>query len=169
MDDSAAAERQRLGQRLVVRMDAEASPALRRQAGRGEIGGVILFPPAGTPPRALRSQVAKLQRAAAEAGQPPLIVAIDQEGGEVKRLPELPPDISPPEIAAQGPDIAREQGLAAGRALSRLGINVDLAPVLDVPAEPRAFPRLNGVAWRVCEPVPKVPPKKSSPALPKRA
>jgi beta-N-acetylhexosaminidase len=121
-----------IGRRLIVRMEAEASPTLRRQAARGEIGGVILFPPPGT-------EVADRQRAASSAGEPPLIVAIDQEGGDVKRLPELPPEMAPPEIAAQGPAAAREQGLATGRALTRIGVNVDLAPVLDVPATADSF------------------------------
>jgi beta-N-acetylhexosaminidase len=119
-------------------MEGEATPELRRRASRGEIGGVILFPPPGIHTAALSSEIAELQRAASGSGDPPLIVAIDQEGGEVKRLPELPPDLAPPEIAAAGPGVVREQGLATGRELARLGINVDLAPVLDV-AAPDSF------------------------------
>jgi beta-N-acetylhexosaminidase len=139
VDESAMALRARLGQRLVVRMESQATAALRRQASRGEIGGVILFPPPGTDMDVLRTEVARLQKAAAEAGGPPLLVAIDQEGGEVKRLPEAPPDLAPPQISARGAGTARAQGLAAGAALARLGINVDLAPVLDVPATPESF------------------------------
>lgn len=138
-DPSPSALRRELGQRLIVRMEAEASPELRRQVRRGEIGGVILFPPPGVDPAGLRAEIAELQRAAADAGAPPLVVAIDQEGGEVKRLTELPPDLAPPEIGAGGPALAREQGLATGRALARLGINVDLAPVLDVPEASASF------------------------------
>ncbi len=100
---------------------------------------MILFPPAGTDPDSLRDEVAKLQESAAGAGEPPLLVATDQEGGEVKRLKELPPDLAPPEIAVSGAGAAREQGRATGRALARLGVNVDLAPVLDVPAAPGSF------------------------------
>ena len=131
--------RAQLGGRLVVRMASEATRGLRRQVSAGEAGGVILFPDPGTEPSSLRKEVATLQEAAAEAGEPPLLVAIDQEGGEVERLPQLPPDLPPPEIAAQGPEAAREQGIATGRALVRIGVNVDLAPVLDVPAGPESF------------------------------
>ncbi|MGH2988008.1 MAG: glycoside hydrolase family 3 N-terminal domain-containing protein, partial [Solirubrobacterales bacterium] len=66
-------------------------------------------------------------------GRPPLLVAIDQEGGEVKRLPEGPPDRAPAELSAPGDErAARDEGRRTGRYLTRLEINVDLAPVLDL-------------------------------------
>lgn len=131
-------ERQ-LGMRLVVRMTDRATPALRRQARRGEIGGVVLFPPAGVALESLAAEVAKLQRAASRGNRAPLVVAIDQEGGTVKRLVDLPPDRSPRELSRAGADAARAEGLATGTALAELGINVDLAPVLDVPASGDSF------------------------------
>lgn len=138
-EPSASALRRSLGGRLIVRMEADATPELRRAARRGEIGGVIVFPPSGVVPATLRSEIAELQRSASDGGEPPLIIATDQEGGEVKRFAGLPPDLAPPEIGEGGPALAREQGLATGGALARLGINVDLAPVLDVPASPDSF------------------------------
>ena len=66
-------------------------------------------------------------------------MAIDQEGGEVKRLPSLPPDRSPAEIGRAGEPAAAAEGPATGRALRALGIDVDLAPVLDVPSVDGAF------------------------------
>ena len=136
--DSPAELRRRLGQRLIVRMEGDATPALLRQARAGEIGGVVLFPPAGEDPAALGSEIDRLQAAAAETGGPPLVVAIDQEGGEVKRLASLPPEHAPPELAGD-PGAAEEQGMATGEALAGIGVNVDLAPVLDVPASPDSF------------------------------
>ena len=137
--DSPGALRVALGRHLIVRMESEATPALRRQARRGEIGGVILFPDPSADPATVGKEVADLQEAAAEAGEASLLVAIDQEGGEVKRLPGLPPELAPPEMAERGPETARGQGLATGRALAGLGANVDLAPVLDIPASPDSF------------------------------
>jgi beta-N-acetylhexosaminidase len=135
-----ASKRRRLiGQMLVVRMEDEATPQLRRAARRGELGGVVLFPSAGARESALRHEVAALRAAAAERTAPRPLVMIDQEGGEVKRLPGLPPDIAPPSLGAAGPAVARDEGAAAGKALARLGIDVDLAPVVDVPASPEAF------------------------------
>jgi beta-N-acetylhexosaminidase len=123
-----------LGARIVVRMEAKATPGLLRAARDGEIGGVILFPPAGTDPTALAREVTRLQEAAAETGTGPLVVAVDQEGGEVKRLPSLPPDVAPADLAGD-PTGAEAEGLATGEALVGIGVNVDLAPVLDVPQQ----------------------------------
>ncbi|MBA2239699.1 MAG: glycoside hydrolase family 3 protein [Solirubrobacterales bacterium] len=120
------------GQKLMVRMEDTATPELLGAAREGEIGGVILFPTSPEPTEALAAQVAKLQRAAAAGARPPLLVATDQEGGPVERF-EGPPDIAPAELdAAGGAAEARRQGEATGRLLAGLGVNVDLAPVLDV-------------------------------------
>ena len=156
----AVPDRELIGQRLMVRMDGVATPELARQARKGEIGGVIAFPPPGQPTDELKDEIAALQRQARRGDRPPLLVAIDQEGGEVKRLPEGPPHRSPSELAAPGDEpAARREGRATGRFLAGLRIDVDLAPVLDVPSsEPsfissRAFgadPRVvaaNGVAF----------------------
>jgi beta-N-acetylhexosaminidase len=127
-------------QRLMVRMDGSATSDLVRQARQGEIGGVIVFPPPGQPTDRLSDEIARLQAAARDGKRPPLLVAIDQEGGLVKRLPEGPPNRSPRELGAPGDEAAaRAEGRRTGRYLARLGINVDLAPVLDVPASPGSF------------------------------
>ena len=158
----AVSDRELIGRRLMVRMDGVATPELARQARKGEIGGVIAFPPPGQPADELKDEIASLQRAARRAGRPPLVVAIDQEGGEVRRLPEGPPDRAPSELTAPGDEpVARREGRRTGRFLAELGIDVDLAPVLDVPASPSSFissrafgadPRVvaaNGVAFAV--------------------
>ncbi|MGI8462590.1 MAG: glycoside hydrolase family 3 N-terminal domain-containing protein [Solirubrobacterales bacterium] len=135
---SEAERRRRLGGRIIVRMSARATPALLRQARAGEIGGVVLFPPEDIDSAALATEVAALQQAASEAGGTPLIVSIDQEGGEVKRLAALPPERSPEQLAGD-PVAAKAEGAATGIALAGAGVNVDLAPVLDVPASSDSF------------------------------
>ena len=102
---------------------------LLRTVRKGRLGGVIVVPRNET---TLEQQVGQLQDAARAGGNPPLLVMIDQEGGEVKRLPG-PPDQSAAQIGDSGDaDLAREQGDATGTYLAGLGVNVDLAPVLDV-------------------------------------
>lgn len=148
----AVSDRELIGQRLMVRMDGIATPQLARQARKGEIGGVIVFPPPGQPADELADEIAALQRQARRGDNPSLLVAIDQEGGEVKRLPDGPPDRSPSELAAPGDEpAARREGRATGRFLAGLGIDVDLAPVLDVPSSPSSFiaPRAFGADPRV--------------------
>ncbi len=127
------------GHMLVVRMEDEATDQLREAVQAGEIGGVILFPSEGADPAALGEEIATLRAVAERAGMPAPLVAVDQEGGEVKRFPTLPPDRSPLEIARAGAQAAAAEGAATGRALSELGIDVDLAPVLDVPGVDGAF------------------------------
>ena len=135
----ASSPRRLAGQLLIVRMEATATDGLRERVRDGELGGVILFPPEGTDPAALGEQIEALRRVAERAGTPAPLVAIDQEGGEVERLPSLPPDRSAPEIGRAGEPAAAAEGRATGRALRALGIDVDLAPVLDVPSVDGAF------------------------------
>jgi beta-N-acetylhexosaminidase len=125
---------QLLGQRLMVRMTDSATPQLVELARRGTIGGVILFPPPDARPRELSGEVERLQRAASRGDNPPLLVAVDQEGGPVKRLPAGPPDRSPAELGDAGDEAAaRTEGAGTAAYLTRFGVSVDLAPVLDVP------------------------------------
>jgi len=118
-----------VGQMIVVRMPGRVpTPAFLARIRAGQVGGIILFPenfgPAG--PATL---VARLQAAATQGGNPPLLVGIDQEGGIVKRLPGAP-TLAPPQMST--PAMAKSQGYATARNLVRYRINVDLAPVLDV-------------------------------------
>lgn len=105
------------------------SEQLLRRVRRGQIGGVIIT---GGTELSLLSKTEALQAAAAEGGNPPLLIMIDQEGGPVKRLPG-PPRIAPVAFGDHaGGDAAKQEGQATGEYLAKLGINVDLAPVLDV-------------------------------------
>ena len=134
------------GQGVMVRMERQATPELLRQARAGEIGGVVLFPPPEIAGERLAAEIERLQQAAAEGGHPQLLVAIDQEGGAVERLPALPPALSPYTLAQNDDRQATTlEARATGFQLRELGIDVNLAPVLDVPTSddhfmaPRAF------------------------------
>jgi beta-N-acetylhexosaminidase len=81
----------------------------------------------------LKADIASLQQAASAGDAPPLLVMVDQEGGDVKRLPQGPPNASPAQLGKDGDESqSEEEGKATGTYLRGLGINVDLAPVLDV-------------------------------------
>src|SRR5438105_6877079 len=116
------------------------SSSLLTRVRAGQVGAVILFSSNIVSDRQVRSLTGSLQRAARQGGNPPLLIATDQEGGQVKRLPNGPPDLSPPQIAASGSvGTARREGTSTGRYLKGLGINWDLAPVVDVPTFSGAF------------------------------
>src|SRR3954470_13162233 len=122
------------GQRIVIGFDGTSAPeAVLRRAAAGELGGVILFARNVRSRSQVRSLVGDLQAAAGRVpGGRPLLVMIDQEGGQVSRLPG-PPRRSPAEVGATGSDaVARSEGRATGRSLHGVGINLDLAPVVDV-------------------------------------
>ncbi|HKG36967.1 MAG TPA: glycoside hydrolase family 3 N-terminal domain-containing protein [Solirubrobacterales bacterium] len=119
-----------LGQTIVAKLGKGADQDLLRRIRQGQVGGLIAFP---SNAQSLRADVQAAQAAAKRGGNPPLLVLIDQEGGDVKRLPEGPPDRSPQQLAAAGDeDASKDEGQKTGSYLKGLGVNVDLAPVLDV-------------------------------------
>jgi beta-N-acetylhexosaminidase len=130
-----------LGQRIMVGLPGTtADPSLLDRIRKGRVGSVILFAQNISSRSQLIALTRSMQRASRQGGNPPLLIAVDQEGGQVKRLPNGPPDLSPPQIARRGSTkVASEEGTATGRYLKKLGINWDLAPVLDVPTFSGAF------------------------------
>ncbi|HEV7495864.1 glycoside hydrolase family 3 N-terminal domain-containing protein [Baekduia sp.] len=130
--------RQAIGQHMVFAYSGARPPsALRRRIARGEAAGVILFSRNVRSVAAVRTQISKLQRIKRPAAvDAPLLVMVDQEGGDVRRLPGPPAAnaAATPTNAA-----ARANGRAAGRLLRSAGVTVDLAPVVDVGRADRAL------------------------------
>jgi beta-N-acetylhexosaminidase len=129
---SRASAARELGEMMVSRLTGTtASAALLDHIRAGQVGGVILFAENFALGEArAAATIAELQRAARGAGTWPLLIMTDQEGGEVRRIADAPPKLAPREMASAA--VAYGEGLAAGAALQRIGINVDLAPVADV-------------------------------------
>ena len=132
---------QLIGQKLVVRMDGLTPSAdLLGRIRRGEVGGIILMGSNITTPAALVALTRTLRGAAVAGGQPHLLIGVDQEGGSVKRIPWAPPTLSAPQMGHLGSaSVAWAQGANTGMVLRGLGINVDFAPVSDVPASLYSF------------------------------
>ncbi len=104
-------------------------------------GGIILFKrnADGGP-----GQIARLVRdcqdlAEAELGRN-LLVAIDQEGGPVRRLGPPFTELPSQRFMARSMTVeqVRELGAVSGRELAAVGINFNLAPVLDLQTDPEA-------------------------------
>jgi beta-N-acetylhexosaminidase len=138
-----------IGQKLVVRMDGtKPSASLIGRVRLGQIGGVIIHRTNFRSAADLRAVTGELQQAAVSVGRPPLIIAVDQEGGPVKTVSWIPPTLSPPQMGALGSGgTALRQGQATGTALRRLGINTDFAPVADVPSSRASFLYRQGRTW----------------------
>ena len=96
--------------------------------------GVIFFADNITSREQVHALTAELQAEAQSLGMPPLLIAADQEGGIVSRLPA--DMVTPPgAMALSAIDDAAELERAArltGRQLREAGINVNFAPVVDV-------------------------------------
>ena len=145
-----------VGQMLMTHMSGlAASPRLLGRIRRGEVGSLILYGENIDSDRQVLRLTRSLQRAAAAGGNPPLLIGTDQEGGSVKRLPGAPPTISARQMgsSAHPRSVARAQGLATAAHLRRLGINLDFAPVADIPSSSDNFlgDRAFGSAGRVVQ------------------
>ncbi|GLR86857.1 glycoside hydrolase family 3 N-terminal domain-containing protein [Bradyrhizobium iriomotense] len=134
---ASAAEVRQLGPHFMVGYSSFAEVA--RLAEQGLIGGVYVTRHniRGRTVEALRAEIAALQDRRRSADLPPLVVAADQEGGTVGHL--APPLTKVPALATLSglaPDEqqakAEEYGRIHGRELAGLGVNLNLAPVLDL-------------------------------------
>ncbi len=130
---------QLVGSRLVVGMEGTTpSSALLARIRAGRVGGVILMGHNVRSAPQVRALTARLRVEAREAGRRLLIVT-DQEGGLVRRFRWAPPVSPAVELGRLGEAAIRRRGRDTGIALDRLGIDVDLAPVADVPVGERSF------------------------------
>ena len=81
----------------------------------------------------MRALTRTLRRVPRPAGlRAPLLLMVDQEGGSVQRLPGAPSRSAPAMAATGRPSVARAEGRATAATLRAAGMNVDLAPVVDV-------------------------------------
>lgn len=123
---------QRTGQRLMVGFDgAVCDDTLKYYIETLKIGGIILFARNIQAPDQVHDLCRDTQEWARQCGQPPLFVGIDQEGGVVSRL-------KPPFTQFQGNPHIKDTNHAAefaritARELRQIGVNMNMAPVLDV-------------------------------------
>jgi beta-N-acetylhexosaminidase len=127
------------GTRVITGFSGHHPPkGLRRMISRGQISGVILFDENVGGRKSVRRLTSQLQAVPRPPAAPPLLVTVDQEGGLVRRLPG-PPKPSAASIGARGDDYAARIGRATGESLRSMGVNVDLAPVLDLGRPGRAI------------------------------
>lgn len=131
--------RLKIGQRLIAGFPGTSlDEGFRRLVRDYKVGNVILFRRNIVSSAQLRELCASIQALVREETGYPAFITIDQEGGPVSRLP---PDMTTVPgamaLAATGQrEYARECGLITGRELLSLGVNFDLAPVMDVNSNP---------------------------------
>jgi beta-N-acetylhexosaminidase len=134
--------RQQAGQRVVYSYPGLTPPdALLQHIRAGEVAGVIFFKENIASTDQIHTVIQQL--AAANEQSPvkaPLLLMTDQEGGQVRRLPGAPV-LSEKQIGLSANPIgaAEEAGTTAGENLRGAGMNVNLAPVMDVYRQPGDF------------------------------
>ena len=132
---AALTSQQLAGQRVVYSYSGLTVPdALLQQITAGQAAGVIFFGGNISSEAQISSVIQQLRQAQQNSPVPqPLLLMTDQEGGLVRRLPGEPV-LSEKQIGASSDPVAAasQAGTGAGQNLAGVGMNVNLAPVLDV-------------------------------------
>ena len=126
----------RLGPVMMDLAGPELGPEDREVAAHPAIGGVVLFERNFVEPRQLAALAGELHR----LRSPPLVIAVDHEGGRVQRFRDGFTDL--PALRrigacydrdrALGRSLAEASGLVAAFELRRAGLDLDFAPVIDL-------------------------------------
>jgi beta-N-acetylhexosaminidase len=134
------------GQRVIYSFNGFTPPAgLLNLIRHGDVGGVIFFSFNIASQAQLQSLISQFVAANAASSNParqyPLMLMSDQEGGLVRRLPWAGPSQSEAQIGASANPsaAAATAGAQAAAGLRGVGMNVNLAPVLDVYRAPGDF------------------------------
>jgi len=123
------------GQRVIFSYHGLTPPdSLLEQISAGQAAGVIFFGENISSESQIASVIGQLNAANAQSPvKAPLLLMTDQEGGIVRRLPGAPA-LSEKQVGASSDPVAQAKlaGTGAGQNLAGVGMNVNLAPVLDV-------------------------------------
>ncbi len=140
-----------------TRVDASLAALIRDQ----HLGGVAFVGSGFTDPASVRDFTSQLQNLAVEANGTAMLITADEEGGCIRRLGgSFSPLPSAKVLGATGnPDLVRQAVAAVGQEMDAVGVNQDLAPVLDleVPGNPiiaayeRAFGPIPALVYEMGE------------------
>jgi beta-N-acetylhexosaminidase len=106
---------------------------IEKMVRKRNIGGVILFGYNMKSEEQVESLTGSLQQLSMQTEPAvPLLVAVDQEGGDVASAPWVAPQPAAAEVSSRGdPGEAHDIASTMGRQLLRAGINTNFAPVVD--------------------------------------
>ncbi len=135
LDDqiTALTDEQLAGQRIIAGFDGlEFNDDLKFLINDLKIGGIILFSRNIVSPEQVKKLCFDIQVFAKQCGQPSLFIAIDQEGGVVSRLKDPFTQFPHGNPGMQITEDANEFARTTAKELIGVGINMDMAPVMDV-------------------------------------
>ncbi|KPJ71240.1 hypothetical protein AMJ50_02855 [Parcubacteria bacterium DG_74_3] len=120
----------RAGQLFIVGFEESTlTPELKEFFIKYKPGGVLLLSANIKNKEQLKNLISDLQNLSLEQTGLPLLIAVDQEGEPMSRIFFLEEKTSQVQIANSG--FAFQVGLGRGQELKDLGVNLNLAPVLD--------------------------------------
>ncbi len=141
---------EKIGQMLMAGfVGYEPSPLIIEAIEKYKVGGIIYFeanlsdnygPRNINSPEQVRALSDSLQAVAKAAELPKLLISIDQEGGRVVRLKEkygFPAMVSAKYLGDVAcADTTRKYAASAAQTLKEVGININIAPCVDLAVEP---------------------------------
>lgn len=134
-EDFALSLEQQVAQMFMVTVHGAELPEIGRDfLQRWQPGAMVLFTSNVGSAAAVTRLTNNYQQAMADVDAPPLLIAVDQEGGDVQRLRDgmtrlpLPPLVT----ATNDPELAFAMGALVAEELRAVGVNMNLAPVADL-------------------------------------
>ena len=111
----------------------ELNDEIREMIARDHFGGILLFGENLVDPEQSLRLVSDLQTTNRNGGGIPQLIFVDQEGGNVNRVPYSTIGVSNMALGASGdPENARKMARIHGEEIALLGIHTNFAPVVDV-------------------------------------
>ncbi|MEW9677230.1 beta-N-acetylhexosaminidase [Lentibacillus sp. L22] len=129
---------EKIGQMIIAGVDGtQADQQAKALISNDKVGGIILYANNMESPEQTLQLVNDL-KAQNKGNRMPLFLGVDQEGGDVSRLPgELTPIPNNGQIGKRNDkEYARSIGVTLGKQVQAFGFNMDFAPVMDVNSNP---------------------------------
>jgi beta-N-acetylhexosaminidase len=124
---------------LLAQFPGTTVPGWLRPSLSSGLAGIIVFGENTPDIETTRRVVGEFQDAVRAAGEPSLVVASDEEGGDVTRLQHVEGSSLPGNAAlgdVDDPELTRRCASAYGKLMAYAGITLTIAPCLDVASEP---------------------------------
>jgi len=122
--------REKVGQLFIVGFEGKTlTPQLEEIFKKYQPGGVLLLSKNIGDKEQLKNLIQGLQNLSLKETDLPLFIAVDQEGEPISRIGFL--EEKTPQSEIENPEVAYQVGLKRGGELYELGVNLNLAPVLD--------------------------------------
>ena len=125
----------KIEQTLIIALDtAKAKQEIQQILENHKIGGILLYKKNYTTYSDMIEFINFIKQTNQKAGNPPIFISIDQEGGRVNRIPSDFKNLPSAYTLAQTQDeeIIKESANITARILANAGVNMNFAPVLDI-------------------------------------